>query len=173
MLLAKETRPEPFLRTKARACRVAGAAAGRCLLDRSFMCHAAVADSGEQRGRRLLAAGDVGGGGGDRQQPLPLAPVVMEANTAALPALSRGRQVREMSAMVAALARVVAGSAPPDKQPHQAVQEASAEEAWWPYDELAAEPPPAFVLDDEENEQLNLFEKGHRITLTMLLASKH
>ncbi|PUZ63097.1 hypothetical protein GQ55_3G040700 [Panicum hallii var. hallii] len=109
------------------------------------MCHAAVADSGEQHGRRRLAAGDVGGG--DRQQPLPLDPVVMEATTAALPALSRGRQAREMSAMVAALARVVAGSAPPAKAPHQAVQEASAEEAWWPYDELVAEPSPAFVLD--------------------------
>ena len=113
------------------------------------MCHAAVADSGEQHGRRRLAAGDVGGGrGGDRQQPLqPLEPVVMEANTAASPALSRARQAQEMSAMVAALARVVAGSAPPAKAPHQAVQEASAEEAWWPYDELAAEPSPAFVLD--------------------------
>jgi hypothetical protein len=109
------------------------------------MCHAAVADSGEQHGRGRLAAGD--GGGGDRQQPLPLDPVVMEATTAALPALSRGRQAREMSAMVAALARVVAGSAPPAKAPHQAVQEASAEEAWWPYDELVAEPSPAFVLD--------------------------
>ncbi|KAG2623210.1 ethylene-responsive transcription factor ABI4-like [Panicum virgatum] len=113
------------------------------------MCHAAVADSGEQHGRRLLAAGD--GGGGDRrqqqQQPQPLEPVVMEANTAASPALSRGRQAREMSAMVAALARVVAGSAPPAKAPPQAVQDASAEEAWWPYDELAAEPSPAFVLD--------------------------
>ena len=122
------------------------------------MCHAAVADSGEQHGRRLLAAGDGGGGGGggggdrrqqqqQQQQPQPLEPVVMEANTAASPALSRGRQAREMSAMVAALARVVAGSAPPAKAPHQAVQEASAEEAWWPYDELAAEPSPAFVLD--------------------------
>ncbi|XP_039798516.1 ethylene-responsive transcription factor ERF110-like [Panicum virgatum] len=109
------------------------------------MCHAAVAESGEQHGRRRLAAGDVGGGrGGDRQQPLqPLEPVVMEANTAASPALSRARQAQEMSAMVAALARVVAGSAPPAK----AVQEASAEEAWWPYDELAAEPSPSFVLD--------------------------
>ena len=108
------------------------------------MCHAAVADSGEQHGRRLLAAGD--GGGDRRQQPQPLEPVVMEANTAASPALSRARQAQGMSAMVAALARVVAGSAPPAK----AVQEASAEEAWWPYDELAADPSPSFVLDGKD-----------------------
>ncbi|CAN6325929.1 unnamed protein product [Urochloa humidicola] len=107
------------------------------------MCHATVADQGEQHGRRLLAAGDDGGGGG-RQQPPESATMetTAAASSSSLPALSRGRQAREMSAMVAALARVVAGSAPPAKRHHQA-----AEEAWWPYDELVAEPSPAFVLD--------------------------
>ncbi|CAN6339774.1 unnamed protein product [Urochloa humidicola] len=111
------------------------------------MCHAAVADpAGEQHGRRLLAAGDDGGGGG-RQQP-PESATMETTAAASSSSLSRGRQAREMSAMVAALARVVAGSAPPAKMPRQAAQEASAaEEAWWPYDELVAEPSPAFVLD--------------------------
>ncbi|TKW07364.1 hypothetical protein SEVIR_7G301600v4 [Setaria viridis] len=111
------------------------------------MCHAAVADPGEQHGRRLLAAGDDGGGGGGdrRQQQLPaMMETTLPSSSPSPAALSRGRQAREMSAMVAALARVVAGSAPPAKRHHQAVQE---EEAWWPYDELVAEPSPAFVLD--------------------------
>ncbi|CAL5098123.1 unnamed protein product [Urochloa decumbens] len=110
------------------------------------MCHAAVADPGEQQGRRLLAAGDDGGGGGRQQPPESVTMETTAAASSSPEPLSRGRQAREMSTMVAALARVVAGSAPPAKR-HQAAQEASAEEAWWPYDELVAEPSPAFVLD--------------------------
>jgi hypothetical protein len=78
------------------------------------------------------------------------------SSSPAAAALSRGRQAREMSAMVAALARVVAGSAPPAKRPHQgAVQEEEVEEAWWPYDELDAEPSPAFVLDGKNARHKN------------------
>ncbi|XP_066357341.1 ethylene-responsive transcription factor ERF109-like [Miscanthus floridulus] len=63
------------------------------------------------------------------------------------------RQAREMSAMVAALATVVAGSEPPPpaaKGPAQAqAQDASMDEAWWPYEDLqVGEPssPARFVL---------------------------
>jgi hypothetical protein len=127
------------------------------------MCHAAVANSGEQR-RRLLAAdadsdgeGGGGGGGGGAGRGEPAAVMA----TAAAPWQESGsRQAREMSAMVAALARVVAGSAaPPAKGPGGAgllaqaqAQDASMAEACWPYPyaELqphVAEPSPSrFVL---------------------------
>ncbi|TVU51072.1 hypothetical protein EJB05_02477, partial [Eragrostis curvula] len=98
-----------------------------------FMCQATVADSGEQH-RRLLAADDYGGEGG--QWPPP------ELAMSSSPALSRSRQAEEMSAMVSALARVIAGSAPPP------AASAKEEEAWWPYNELDAAPASsAFMLD--------------------------
>lgn len=154
-----DTRCSPSTRPKAirekkknRACHVA---ASLSVLARLFMCHAAVADSGEHHGRRRLADGGGGGGAAGRHQQPPQ-PVMMETATAtasssAAAALLRSRQARETSAMVAALARVVSGAAPPAKTPLQgaaAVQEAStAEEPWWPSDELVAEPSSAFVLD--------------------------
>ncbi|KAL6641826.1 hypothetical protein ACP70R_020007 [Stipagrostis hirtigluma subsp. patula] len=75
------------------------------------MCHAAVADQREQQ--RLH--------GGGHHRPPP------EAMTSSSPAaaLSRSRQAQEMSAMVSALSRVVAGSAPAT----------ATEDAWWPYAE--------------------------------------
>jgi hypothetical protein len=124
-----------------------------CVRDRSFMCHAAVANSGEQehQRRRPLAADvdDDGGGRGQQQQQLMPGAAEPVMETAAAPWQS-SRQAREMSAMVAALATVVAGSEPPPaKEPEQA-QDASMDEAWWAYDELqpqVAEPAPArFVL---------------------------
>ena len=125
---------------------------------RSFMCHAAVANSGEQehQRRRPLAATNVDddGGGGRGQQQQQLMPGAGEpvTETAAAPWQS-SRQAREMSAMVAALATVVAGSEPPPpaaKGPAQAqAQDASMDEAWWPYEDLqVTEPasPARFVL---------------------------
>ncbi|CAD6268251.1 unnamed protein product [Miscanthus lutarioriparius] len=64
------------------------------------------------------------------------------------------RQAREMSAMVAALTTVVAGSAPPpDKGPAGTAQpqDASMDEAWWPYEDLQVTEPASaarFVLHD-------------------------
>ena len=121
------------------------------------MCHAAVANSGEQehQRRRPLAAAatdiDDGGGGRGQQQALMPGPAEPVMETAAAPWQS-SRQAREMSAMVAALATVVAGSAPPpDKGPAGTAQpqDASMDEAWWPYEDLqVGEPssPARFVL---------------------------
>jgi len=122
------------------------------------MCHAAVANSGEQehQRRRPLAAAatdiDDGGGGRGQQQALMPGPAEPVMETAAAPWQS-SRQAREMSAMVAALATVVAGSEPPPpaaKGPAQAqAQDASMDEAWWPYEDLqVGEPssPARFVL---------------------------
>ena len=121
------------------------------------MCHAAVANSGEQehQRRRPLAATNVDddGGGGRGQQQQQLMPGAGEpvTETAAAPWQS-SRQAREMSAMVAALTTVVAGSAPPpDKGPAGTAQpqDASMDEAWWPYEDLqVGEPssPARFVL---------------------------
>jgi len=165
LLAQAAKRQEPFLR-KDRACHVPiGTDRGICAFQyvvcvragivRSFMCHAAVANSGEQEHqlrRRPLAADiedDRGGGRGQPQPLLPGEPSVME--TTAAPWQS-SRQAREMSAMVAALTTVVAGSAPPpDKGPAGTAQpqDASMDEAWWPYEDLqVGEPssPARFVL---------------------------
>ncbi|XP_062201811.1 ethylene-responsive transcription factor ERF114-like [Phragmites australis] len=98
------------------------------------MCYAVavVADPGEQQHPRLFAADSHGGG--DQLPPEAV------AATMPSPALSRGRQAQEMSAMVSALARVVAGSAPPAKRP-------AVDEAWRPYEELGDAPSSAFVLE--------------------------
>ncbi|KAL6641822.1 hypothetical protein ACP70R_020003 [Stipagrostis hirtigluma subsp. patula] len=77
------------------------------------MCYAAVADQREQQ--RLH--------GGGHHPPQP--PEAMASSSSPAAALSRSRQAQEMSAMVSALSRVVAGSAPA----------AAAEETWWPYAE--------------------------------------
>jgi hypothetical protein len=126
------------------------------------MCHAAVANSGEQR-RRLLAAdadsdGEGGGGGGGGGGAGRGEPAAVMATAAAPWQESGSRQAREMSAMVAALARVVAGSAaPPAKGRGGAgllpqAQDASMADACWPYPYAELQPhvaepsPPRFVL---------------------------
>lgn len=134
------------------------------------MCHAAVANSGEQRRRPLAADADAdsdGGGGGAAGRGDPAAVMATAASSLAAAAApwqeSGSRQAREMSAMVAALARVVAGSAaPPAKGPpcgagllaqaQAQAQDASMAEAWWPYPYAELQPhvaepsPPRFVL---------------------------
>lgn len=132
------------------------------------MCHAAVANSGEhqeQRLRRRPLAADAnsdGGGGGAACRGEPAAVMATTASSLAAPWQESGsRQAREMSAMVAALARVVAGSAaPPAKGPpggagllaQAQAQDASMAEACWPYPYAELQPhvaepsPPGFVL---------------------------
>lgn len=73
-------------------------------------------------------------------------------------ALSRSRQAKEMSAMVSALTRVVAGSAPPPAAAAAAKSSpasAEEEEAWWPlYEELDHAPPAsAFVRDGKRDQE--------------------
>ncbi|VAI14993.1 hypothetical protein VPH35_082204 [Triticum aestivum] len=89
-------------------------------------CGAEVADPGEHR--RRLAAGDDDGGDGREEHALLSSP---PPNTT----MWRRRQAQDMSAMVSALAHVVAGGvgdggiASSTKRP--AEHEAFAEEAWW------------------------------------------
>jgi hypothetical protein len=126
------------------------------------MCHAAVANSGEhqeQRRRPLAADADSDGGGGAAGRRDPAAVMATTASSLAAPWQESGsRQAREMSAMVAALARVVAGSAaPPAKGRGGAgllpqAQDASMADACWPYPYAELQPhvaepsPPRFVL---------------------------
>ncbi|KAF0889980.1 hypothetical protein E2562_034735 [Oryza meyeriana var. granulata] len=106
------------------------------------MCYGAeVAEPGEQHRRRRAL--DAGGDEGAVAVAVSTSTSTSPAASLLAPMLSRRRQAEEMTAMVSALARVVAGGAVSSSLPAKRPAEGAAvEEVWWSYcSELGATAP--------------------------------